>query len=97
MLNICILLQYVVVTVCLKAGLITSSWTWLTHAAIWGSIILWFIFVLIYSHFWPTLNFAANFAGMDEQLLSTPVFWFGLALVPIASLLVDVLCKLYVT
>ncbi|KAH8415892.1 hypothetical protein KR222_003038 [Zaprionus bogoriensis] len=85
---------YVVVTVCLKAGLITSSWTWLTHAAIWGSIVLWFLFVIIYSHFWPTFNFASNFVGMDEQLLSSPVFWLGLALVPVASLLIDVLCKL---
>ncbi|KRG04765.1 probable phospholipid-transporting ATPase IA isoform X5 [Drosophila mojavensis] len=85
---------YVIVTVCLKAGLITSSWTWLTHAAIWGSILLWFLFVLIYSHIWPSLSFASNFAGMDSQLLSTPVFWFALVLVPIASLLIDVICKL---
>ncbi|XP_017865229.1 PREDICTED: probable phospholipid-transporting ATPase IA isoform X3 [Drosophila arizonae] len=85
---------YVIVTVCLKAGLITSSWTWLTHAAIWGSILLWFLFVLIYSHIWPSLSFASNFAGMDSQLLSTPVFWFALILVPIASLLIDVICKL---
>ncbi|KAH8299708.1 hypothetical protein KR044_004998, partial [Drosophila immigrans] len=89
-------LQYVIVTVCLKAGLITSSWTWLTHAAIWGSIVLWFTFVIVYSHFWPTLKFASNFAGMDIQLLSTPVFWLGLFLVPITSLLIDVICKLYV-
>ncbi|XP_030237938.1 probable phospholipid-transporting ATPase IA isoform X6 [Drosophila navojoa] len=85
---------YVIVTVCLKAGLITSSWTWLTHAAIWGSILLWFLFVVIYSHIWPSLSFASNFAGMDSQLLSTPVFWFALVLVPIASLLIDVICKL---
>ncbi|XP_023168808.2 probable phospholipid-transporting ATPase IA isoform X4 [Drosophila hydei] len=85
---------YVIVTVCLKAGLITSSWTWLTHAAIWGSILLWFLFVVIYSHIWPSLNFASNFAGMDSQLLSTPVFWLALILVPITSLLIDVICKL---
>ncbi|XP_023030774.2 probable phospholipid-transporting ATPase IA isoform X3 [Drosophila willistoni] len=85
---------YVVVTVCLKAGLITSSWTWLTHMSIWGSIVLWFIFLIIYSRFWPTLNFASNFAGMDIQLLSTPVFWLGLLLVPITTLLIDVICKL---
>ncbi|XP_032597042.1 probable phospholipid-transporting ATPase IA isoform X3 [Drosophila grimshawi] len=85
---------YVIITVCLKAGLITSSWTWLTHAAIWGSIVLWFLFVVVYSHFWPTLAFASNFAGMDIQMLSTPVFWLGLILVPITSLLIDVICKL---
>lgn len=39
--------QYVIVTVCLKAGLVTSSWTWLTHLAIWGSIGLWFGFIIL--------------------------------------------------
>lgn len=41
-------MQYVVVTVCLKAGLITNHWTWLTHLSIWGSILMWFIFIVIY-------------------------------------------------
>ncbi|XP_050743356.1 probable phospholipid-transporting ATPase IA isoform X2 [Drosophila biarmipes] len=85
---------YVIVTVCLKAGLITNSWTWLTHLAIWGSIVLWFSFLLIYSHVWPTFKFASNFRGMDIQLLSTPVFYFCLLLVPITTLLIDVICKL---
>ncbi|XP_032306243.1 probable phospholipid-transporting ATPase IA isoform X4 [Drosophila ananassae] len=85
---------YVIVTVCLKAGLITNSWTWLTHLAIWGSIVMWFVFLVIYSHVWPTFNLASNFRGMDIQLLSTPVFYFGLFLVPITTLLVDVICKL---
>lgn len=40
--------QYVVVTVCAKAGLIINSWTWVTHLATWGSIILWFLFIFIY-------------------------------------------------
>jgi len=38
-----IVYSYVVVTVCLKAGLVTNAWTKLTHLAIWGSIATWFI------------------------------------------------------
>lgn len=37
-------------TVCLKAGLITNSWTWLTHCSIWGSIGLWFLFMFSYRY-----------------------------------------------
>uniref|UniRef100_A0A1A9V9K6 Phospholipid-transporting ATPase n=1 Tax=Glossina austeni TaxID=7395 RepID=A0A1A9V9K6_GLOAU len=85
---------YVIVTVCLKAGLSTNSWTWLTHASIWGSIALWFLYIIIYSKFWPFLPLAANFAGMDRILFSTPVFWLGLILIPVTSLLADVLFKL---
>ncbi|XP_055378275.1 probable phospholipid-transporting ATPase IA isoform X3 [Condylostylus longicornis] len=84
---------FVVITVCLKAGLIMKSWTWLTHVSIWGSILLWFLFILVYSHLWPHFPFAAVFCGMDKILLSSPVFWLGLFLIPLASLLVDVSVK----
>ncbi|GAB0091473.1 Phospholipid-transporting ATPase [Sergentomyia squamirostris] len=84
---------YVVVTVCLKAGLISNSWTWLTHCAIWGSIILWFFFMFVYSNLWPTIPVAAVYVGMDKLVLSSSVFWFGLFLVPTTAILFDVLVK----
>ncbi|KAL5287332.1 ATP8A1 family protein [Megaselia abdita] len=87
---------YVVVTVCLKAGLTTNSWNWMTHCSIWGSMLLWFIFIPCYSNIWPTLPFAAVFAGMDKILYSSPVFWMGLVLIPITTLLVDMVFKLVV-
>ncbi|XP_044578260.1 probable phospholipid-transporting ATPase IA isoform X4 [Cotesia glomerata] len=84
---------YVVVTVCGKAGLVTNSWTWVTHLATWGSIILWFLFILIYSNFWPVLNVGAVMLGNDRMLFSSPVFWLGLILIPTAVLLLDVTAK----
>ncbi|XP_016843759.1 probable phospholipid-transporting ATPase IA isoform X4 [Nasonia vitripennis] len=84
---------YVVVTVCGKAGLITNSWTWVTHLATWGSIILWFLFILIYSNFWPVINVGAVMLGNDRMLFSSPVFWLGLILIPLAVLLLDVTVK----
>ncbi|KAJ8934426.1 hypothetical protein NQ318_000643 [Aromia moschata] len=79
----------VVVTVCLKAGLVTNSWTWLTHCAIWGSIALWFLFIIIYSLFWPTIPFGSVMTGMYVMLFSTAVFWLGLIVVPIITSLPD--------
>jgi len=81
----------VVVTTCLKAGIEMDAWTWFSHGSIWGSIALWFLFLLIYSHIWPSAKFvASNMAGMSEILLSSPVFWFSLLLVPTITLLLDV-------
>merc|ERR1711892_396393 len=81
----------VVVTTCLKAGIEMDAWTWFSHGSIWGSIALWFLFLLIYSHIWPSAKFvASNMAGMSEILLSSPVFWFSLLLVPTVTLLLDV-------
>nr|CAG4636771.1 EOG090X00X3 [Ceriodaphnia reticulata] len=86
---------YVVVTVCLKAALETSSWTWLSLLAIGGSVLTWFLFLAFYSHFWPSLPIAANMAGMSHMLMSSPVFWLGLILAPVTALLSDFSIKTF--
>nr|CAD7426833.1 unnamed protein product [Timema monikensis] len=91
-----IVYSYVVATVCLKAGLITNAWTWLTHLAIWGSIAMWFLFLVMYSNFWPTIPLGAVMTGMDRMVYSSPVFWLGLILIPFTTLIADVSYKVYV-
>lgn len=86
---------YVVVTVCLKAGLETNAWTWLSHLAIWGSIVCWFLFLIIYSHVYPVVRLAPEMYGMDRYVLGCPLFWLGLILIPFASLLRDFAWKVF--
>lgn len=80
-------------TVCLKAGLEHTAWTGFSHLAIWGSIGCWFLFLIVYSHFFPTLPLAAEMLGMDSALFSCGIFWFGLLLIPCAALTRDVAWK----
>lgn len=84
---------YVVITVCLKAGLETNAWTWLTHLAIWGSIASWFLFLIIYSHVWPVINLAPEMVDMDDHVFGCLIFWLGLLLIPTTALLRDVMWK----
>jgi phospholipid-transporting ATPase len=84
---------YVVITVCLKAGLVTNSWTWLTHCAIWGSIVLWFVFIIAYSMFWPTVPVGSVMSGMYLMLFTTAVFWLGMFLIPAIAIIPDFLIK----
>ncbi|XP_035387938.1 phospholipid-transporting ATPase IA isoform X5 [Electrophorus electricus] len=58
---------FVVITVCLKAGLETSSWTMFSHIAIWGSIALWVVFFGIYSSLWPLIPFAPDMSGEQDS------------------------------
>uniref|UniRef100_A0A8C7TXG2 Phospholipid-transporting ATPase n=1 Tax=Oncorhynchus mykiss TaxID=8022 RepID=A0A8C7TXG2_ONCMY len=51
---------YVVVTVCLKAGMETTAWTRFSHLAVWGSMILWMLFFTVYSAFWPSIPIAPD-------------------------------------
>jgi len=83
----------VVITTCIKAGIEMDAWTWVSHASIWGSIILWFLFLAVYSHMWPTFPLASNMPGMFEMMMSSPVFWFCLIFVPTVTLLSDIIYR----
>ncbi|XP_048480918.1 probable phospholipid-transporting ATPase IA isoform X3 [Plutella xylostella] len=80
---------YVVMTVCLKAGLATHSWTWVTHVAIWGSVAMWLLFILMYSNIYPTILIGAVMQGQDRMVFSSAAFWLGLLLIPMATLIPD--------
>ena len=83
----------VVITTCLKAGIEMDAWTWFSHASIWGSILLWFFFLCVYSSVWPTLPFASNMPGMASMIFSSLVFWLLLVLVPVVTLIADIAFK----
>ncbi|XP_047440772.1 phospholipid-transporting ATPase IA isoform X5 [Mugil cephalus] len=84
---------FVVITVCLKAGLETSSWTMFSHIAIWGSIGLWVVFFSIYSSLWPLISLAPDMSGEANMMFSSGVFWMGLFFIPVTSLVFDVAYK----
>jgi hypothetical protein len=84
---------YVVVVVSLKAGLETKAWTCFTHIAIWGSILLWIVFLIGYSALWRTTPLGNEISGVAWQVYSSFVFWIGLFLVPAATLLPDIVFK----
>uniref|UniRef100_A0A669BBX7 Phospholipid-transporting ATPase n=1 Tax=Oreochromis niloticus TaxID=8128 RepID=A0A669BBX7_ORENI len=86
-------LKFVVITVCLKAGLETSSWTMFSHIAIWGSIGLWVVFFAIYSSLWPLIPLAPDMSGEADMMFNSGVFWMGLFFIPVTSLIFDVAYK----
>ncbi|KAG8453626.1 hypothetical protein GDO86_000310 [Hymenochirus boettgeri] len=88
-----IVYTFVVITVCLKAGLETSHWTLFSHIAIWGSILLWIVFFGVYSSLWPAIPLAPDMSGEADMMFSSGVFWMGLLFIPITSLILDVLYK----
>uniref|UniRef100_A0A9J8B7E9 Phospholipid-transporting ATPase n=1 Tax=Cyprinus carpio carpio TaxID=630221 RepID=A0A9J8B7E9_CYPCA len=89
-LSLSLSLQYVVVTVCLKAGMETTAWTRFSHLAVWGSMVLWMLFFAVYSAIWPTIPIAPDMLGQAGRVMQCWSFWLGLILVPTACLLKDV-------
>lgn len=46
---------------------------------------------MFFSNVWPHINVGAVMLGMDKMLASCPLFWLGLFLIPLATVIPDVI------
>ncbi|XP_074766216.1 phospholipid-transporting ATPase IH isoform X6 [Athene noctua] len=82
-----------VFTVTLKLALDTHYWTWINHFMIWGSLVFYIIFSLLWGGIiWPFLNYQRMYYVFMQMLSSGPA-WLGIILLITVSLLPDVLKK----
>ncbi|XP_069753203.1 phospholipid-transporting ATPase IF isoform X3 [Narcine bancroftii] len=83
------------ITVTLKLGVETHYWTWINHFVMWGSIIFYFVFSLIYgAALWPFLQLQSMYA-VFSHLLSSASVWLGIIVIVITCLFPDVLRKVF--
>ncbi|XP_068656331.1 probable phospholipid-transporting ATPase 4 [Aristolochia californica] len=76
----------VIWTVNCQIALIISHFSWIQHLCIWGSIIFWYIFLLIYGAL-PPLYSQHGFRVLVEALAPAPLYWLATFLVLIVALL----------
>ncbi|KAL1022261.1 hypothetical protein UPYG_G00024360 [Umbra pygmaea] len=82
-----------VFTVTLKLALDTHYWTWINHFVIWGSLLFFVIFSLLWGGIiWPFLNYQRMYYVFMQMLSSGPA-WLGIILLIVTSLLPDVVKK----
>uniref|UniRef100_A0A671PP72 Phospholipid-transporting ATPase n=1 Tax=Sinocyclocheilus anshuiensis TaxID=1608454 RepID=A0A671PP72_9TELE len=82
-----------VFTVTLKLALDTHYWTWINHFVIWGSLLFYVIFSLLWGGIiWPFLNYQRMYYVFMQMLSSGPA-WLSIILLIIVSLLPDVVKK----
>lgn len=82
-----LLYSAVLVTVLLKAALVTNYWTKWTFVAIPGSFILWIIFLPIHQEIVYELQ------GVIGPLFADPIFWWTIIVVPIICISRDYIWK----
>ena len=83
------------VTVLCKAALITNTWTKWHVIAIFGSLLLWFIFMPIYAFVAPKLNFSEEYHGILPHIAPSLVYWAAIVGVPALCLIRDVAWKYF--
>ncbi|XP_060888831.1 phospholipid-transporting ATPase IH isoform X2 [Labrus mixtus] len=82
-----------VFTVTFKLALDTHYWTWINHFVIWGSLIFFVIFSLLWGGIiWPFLNYQRMYYVFMQMLSSGPA-WLSIILLITASLVPDVVKK----
>lgn len=69
-----------------QIALSLSYFTWIQHFFIWGSILLWYIFLLVYGELDATLSTTA-YRVLVETLGPAPMYWLIGLLVPVACIL----------
>ncbi|GAV73284.1 E1-E2_ATPase domain-containing protein/HAD domain-containing protein [Cephalotus follicularis] len=76
----------VVWVVNMQMGLAISYFTLLQHIAAWGSIALWYIFIIIYGSLSPTTS-TNTYQIFTEALAPAASYWLVTILVPITALI----------
>ncbi|KAH7331067.1 hypothetical protein KP509_20G014000 [Ceratopteris richardii] len=76
----------VIWTVNCQLVLVTKYFTWIQHACIWGSILLWYLFLIIYGYIPPTISTTA-YRVFIEACAPSPSYWLTILLASGAALL----------
>ncbi|WOG89612.1 hypothetical protein DCAR_0208850 [Daucus carota subsp. sativus] len=69
-----------------QIALLLSHFTWIQHCFIWGSIVVWFSFLIIYGVILPETS-TGSYQVFTETLAPTPLFWMTILLVVMASVI----------
>ncbi|KAI1094652.1 phospholipid-translocating P-type ATPase [Rostrohypoxylon terebratum] len=76
-------------TVLGKAALVTNNWTKYHVMAIPGSMLIWYIFIVVYGIVAPMIGFSKEYHGLVPVLFSNPVFWLQTVTLPMLCLMRD--------
>uniref|UniRef100_A0A8D0MGX7 Phospholipid-transporting ATPase n=1 Tax=Sus scrofa TaxID=9823 RepID=A0A8D0MGX7_PIG len=77
----------------LQLALDTHYWTWINHFVIWGSLLFYIVFSLLWGGvIWPFLSYQRMYYVFIQMLSSGPA-WLAIVLLVTVSLLPDVLKK----
>lgn len=85
----------VVFTVNLKLALEIRYWTWPNHLFLWGSIVAYCLWLIVYGVLFdnPTVDAGSDLFYVIFHLVTTPLFWFTIIIVPWICLIRDVTWK----
>ena len=76
----------VVWTVNCQLALYISYFTWIQHFVIWGSILIWYTFLVIYGLFSPAIS-ATAYHVFVEACAPSPLYWLSTLMIVVTALI----------
>jgi Phospholipid-translocating P-type ATPase C-terminal len=65
-----------------RIAMLTYTWTYLTHAFFWFSVLFYVVFLVSYQYYY---NISYTFYGVTNEMAGRYIFWLLCLLVPSAS------------
>jgi phospholipid-transporting ATPase len=79
----------VVLIVNLKIALMMTSWTWVHHFVVWGSIIFYFLCLLVFNSSIVFATAGGDYFGLVYNVFALDRFWLALLLTVVTCLVFD--------
>ncbi|KAG2438842.1 hypothetical protein HXX76_005382 [Chlamydomonas incerta] len=84
-----VLFTAIVLTIHLHLSMVEEAWTWIHHLAIWGSVALWYLYLVAFAYF--PVSWSLEMWHLFEGIVAPNAqFWLYSLLIPAAALLPDV-------
>jgi magnesium-transporting ATPase (P-type) len=80
-----------VISMFLRAAMLTFTWTYITHICFWGSVALYVLFLFTYQYYY---NISYNYYMVTSEMTSHPIFWLLCLVVPALSGIVELVIRM---
>jgi len=80
-----------VISMFLRAAMLTYTWTYITHICFWGSVLLYVLFLFTYQYYY---SLSYDYYMVTNEMAGHPIFWWLCLLVPAISAVLELTVRM---
>eukprot|EP01038_Epipyxis_sp_PR26KG_P007214 gene7214-9844_t len=80
-----------IISMFVRCAMLTYTWTWVSYVCIILSFLFYFLFLIVYQYIY---SISYNFYGIAYEMMSHPIFWSLIILIPTMTGLMELVTKM---
>lgn len=80
-----------VISMFLRAAMLTYTWTYVTHVCFWGSVAAYVLFLYTYQYYY---KISYNYYMVTSEMTAHPIFWWLCLIVPATSAMLELTVRM---